>query len=333
MHAGDAAGAVDGVRAGGVVEHRRDAPHGEHPVQQAHRRGDVRHEHPDGLPFAGQLRHQAPQRQAAFQDAPVAYLFLPDILQDAAAPAENRDGVQQGGEQGGLLMGGKGRFLHDLPQRLRSQLVPRPGARHVRRDDGPGRMDGHGDAREPSPREIARHAAEHGVDCARDVHRHHRGAGPGGHECRSLVDLHHRAGGGHAALGEDQHRPAGLHQPDHRLHRQRVRRVHDQVRQEPHGQANEPVPRNGRVQHPNRVNREEGPQQNAIQKGLMVGNNHKSVVRGDGASHPDAEEQPQQPADQQTDHRPFSYYTRPRYLPRPAWSNCAPSAARPPRVF
>ena len=166
----------------------------------------------------------------------------------------------------------------DLPQQLTGAAAPFLGRGSIRHRDGAAAEDGHRHLGKQSARINAGQPAEIAARCAVDAHRYHGGAGLGGDEGATVIDLHQRAGLGDAAFRKDHDGLAGFHQLDDLLDRQRTGRIDGQVRHKAEQKAEQRLGDYLAMHDEHRLDRHEQSEQQAVEEGFVVGHDQRAWV-------------------------------------------------------
>ena len=272
---GCGAGILHAARARLVIQHGGHAALRAGADHHAHRGGEVGHQDADAFIRLAVFGDETPQRQRHLEQIAVGIFDLLHVFQHAAVAAIDVHRIQQAGIQRLLRMRFEQHFLHQLAHRIARLAAALFGGLAFRHGDDSGGQRGDGDAREHAARILAGDAAEIGACRTIQTHRQDGGAGFGCDECRAFIHLHQRTGHGDAAFGEDHHRTPGLDQFDDFLDRHRAGRIDREIVDLAQDQAEEEVARDARMHHKYRIERQEQPQQQAIQKRFMVGDDQQ----------------------------------------------------------
>jgi hypothetical protein len=129
------------------------------------------------------------------------------------------------------------------------------------------------------------------VDRAVNVNRDDGGSGLRGHERRTVVDLHERAGLGNPAFREDDHRRSAVNEVDDGLHRHGIGCVHHQVREKAEAEFEIPDARDAGVDQVGGPEWEKRADQDAVEKRGVIGDDQQAIMRPQFSLHLDAKEQ------------------------------------------
>ena len=222
--------------------------------------------------------YHATYGQAAVQQFAVGFFDLFHVFQQVRFAAVHLDRIDQRAEQRLHGMRFEQHLLHQAPHRLAGHATALLGSRCFRHGDGGGIQIGQGDFGKQAAWVLARKTAEIRARRAVQTHRQNGRAGLGGNKAGAVVNLHQATGQCDAAFGENHYRLACVQQLDDFLHRQRAGGINRQMRYLRQDQAEPEVLQHRGMHHEGSPEGEEEPEQKAVEKRLMIGDNQQLLL-------------------------------------------------------